>query len=292
MLLYPPKRNTPPNVLRPIIFVINSVLEFLHEFCYVGVGIYNSYFGSFLRVYLGAFSLYVTFIVYWSTIIQYVIFVTSCSSYSCVYDYYYLGPKNIQSIQFNGVFTFCISSMTERYPARKHCFYFKYTSRLYFTQLHAIFDDLVISEWFFKNNLIIYIYHIELNGAIIWQQVLLKHANKVMTTIATKLDFTSSISALFKRRGGNGDSSTLRLGDNFYDYLNRSLKFMIINYSSYSGPWPLDNSQNSSELLKARHNYSLRIIRTNNYDVVVRRWYGILQHTNLIHTCVDPYLLS
>ena len=74
----------PPNVLRPVFFVRNHFLYFLHDYRCVGVRISNWDLRSFLWVFSCYISILRTFLIFFSRLISYLLFVTSCSYYRCL----------------------------------------------------------------------------------------------------------------------------------------------------------------------------------------------------------------
>ena len=84
-LIFTKKGSTPPGVMLPVISERDLVFRsFLHEFRYVGLGIFNRNYGSFHRVVSWYVHTVCTFVEYCSTFTPYVLFVLSCSSDRCL----------------------------------------------------------------------------------------------------------------------------------------------------------------------------------------------------------------
>ena len=78
---YPPKRNSPPNIMMPVIFVINHFKGVFHELYCVGVVILNLYDGIFLWGISWYIFVVNTFVVSCIMVIFYLLFVLYCTTF-------------------------------------------------------------------------------------------------------------------------------------------------------------------------------------------------------------------
>ena len=77
-----------------------NVMHFLHNLRYVGVGVFNTHFRTFLQVVSHHVHIVHAFVVSCSTFTSYVRYVLSCSSYLCAaYNMYlYLLTQKLPSL--------------------------------------------------------------------------------------------------------------------------------------------------------------------------------------------------